>query len=84
MWWFYLHCFAAVAILWADYEDRLEPAFDKFEKSIGLYVPPDTIDVEPPFYVPPIEQEQDSTWILPPIKESIPDSNYVKNVKRTQ
>ena len=34
--WFYLHCFAAVAILWADATDRLEPAFNAFEKKIWL------------------------------------------------
>ena len=53
--WFYLHCFAAIAILWADATDRLEPTFNKFEQKIGLYTPPDTIDTTPPFYVPPIE-----------------------------
>ena len=40
--WFYLHCVAAVAILWADYTDRLEPAFNSFEIKMGLYVEPDT------------------------------------------
>jgi len=53
--WFYLHCFAAIAILWADATDRLEPTFNKFEQKIGLYTPPDTIDTTPPYYVPPIE-----------------------------
>lgn len=62
--WFYLHCFAAVAILWADATDRLEPAFNAFEKKIGLYTEPDTIDSTPPFYVPPIEP--DSTNMIPP------------------
>ena len=76
--WFYLHCFAAVAILWADATDRLEPAVNAFEMSIGLYTPPDTIDSTPPFYLPPIEQ--DSTWILPPIEgiDISLDSNIVK------
>ena len=76
--WFYLHCFAAIAILWADTTDRLEPALNAFEMSIGLYTPTDTIDYTPPFYVPPTEQ--DSTWILPPIEGiDIPiDSNMVK------
>ena len=54
--WFYLHCFAVVAILWADITDRLEPAFNAFEEKIGLYTSLDTTDYEtPPFYVPPIE-----------------------------
>ena len=76
--WFYLHCVAAVAILWADYTDRLEPAFNNFEQSIGLYTEPDTTNYEDaPFYIPPTEQ--DSTWILPPIRDDIPiDSNMVK------
>ena len=76
--WFYLHCIAAMAILWADATDRLEPAVNAFEMSIGLYTPPDTIDLTPPFYLPPTEQ--DSTWILPPIEGiDIPiDSNMVK------
>ena len=64
--WFYLHCFAAVAILWADATDRLEPAFNAFEKKIGLYTEPDTTNTEtPPFYIPPIQEE-----------ESVIDSNY--------
>ena len=67
MCWFYLHCFAAVAILWADATDRLEPALNKFEQSIGLYTPTDTTEYEiPPFYIPPIQEE-----------ESVIDSNYV-------
>ena len=77
--WFYLHCFAAIAILWADATDKLEPAFNAFEQKMGLYTPTDTTDYEiPPFYVPPTEQ--DSTWILPPIEGiDIPiDSNMVK------
>ena len=45
--WFYLHCLAAIAILWADATDRLEPAFNAFEQRMGLYTPP--------FYIPPIE-----------------------------
>ena len=53
--WFYLHCLAAIAILWADATDRLEPAFNAFEQRMGLYTPPDTIDTTPPFYIPPIE-----------------------------
>ena len=36
--WFYLHCFAAIAILWADATDRLEPAFNKFEQKIFIKV----------------------------------------------
>ena len=77
--WFYLHCFAAIAILWADATDRLEPAFNAFEQKMGLYTPTDTTDYEiPPFYLPPTEQ--DSTWILPPIEgiDILIDSNMVK------
>ena len=60
--WFYLHCFAAMAILWADATDRLEPAFNAFEMKIGLYTEPDTtVYEEPPYYIPPIES--DSTQI---------------------
>ena len=79
--WFYLHCVAAVAILWADYTDRLEPAFNNFEQSIGLYTEPDTTDSDdiPPFYIDPFEEQVDSTWILPPIDFKI-DTNLV-NVK---
>ena len=65
--WFYLHCFAAIAILWADATDKLEPAFNAFEQKMGLYTPPDTTEYEePPFYIPPIQEE-----------ESVIDSNYV-------
>ena len=65
--WFYLHCFAAIAILWADATDKLEPAFNAFEQKMGLYTPPDTTEYEePPFYIPPIQDE-----------ESVIDSNYV-------
>jgi hypothetical protein len=77
--WFYLHCIAAMTILWADATDRLEPTINAFEMSIGLYTEPDTTDTEtPPFYIPPTEQ--DSTWILPPIEGiDIPiDSNIVR------
>ena len=79
-WSFYIHCVAAVAILWADYTDTLEPTFNKFEQSIGLYTPSiDSLDTTPPFYIPPVEM--DSTWYLPPIEESIPDSNFAKIIK---
>ena len=80
--WFYLHCFTAVAILWADATDRLEPAFNAFEMSIGLYTPIDTADYEiPPYYISPLET--DSTNMIPPSywppMESIEsDSNLVK------
>jgi hypothetical protein len=81
--WFYLHCVAAVAILWADYNGTLEDSLNKFEQSIGLYTEPDTTDSDeaPPFYIDPFEEEVDSTWILPPIEEGIDipiDSNMVK------
>ena len=65
--WFYLHCVAAVAILWADYTDRLEPAFNSFEIKMGLYVEPattmDTLDLTPPFYLPPIDTEIDTNLV---------------------
>jgi len=65
MWWFYLHCFAVVAILWADTTDRLKPAFNAFEEKIGLYTEPDTTDYEtPPYYIPPQEAiEADSNFV---------------------
>ena len=60
--WFYLHCFAAIVILWANATDRLEPTFNAFEMKIGLYTPPDsTVYEDPPYYIPPIEE--DSTQI---------------------
>ena len=65
MWWFYLHCFAAVAILWADATDRLEPTFNAFEQKMGLYTPTDTLDYTPPYYIPPMQEEEsviDSTF----------------------
>ena len=63
--WFYLHCFAAIAILWADATDRLEPAFNAFEMKIGLYTPPDsTVYEDPPYYIPPQEAiEADSNFV---------------------
>ena len=78
--WFYLHCVAGVVILWADYTDRLEPAFNNFEQSIGLYTEPDTTnsDITPLFYIDPFEEQVDSTWILPPIDTKI-DTNLVEN-----
>ena len=57
MWWFYLHCFAAVAILWADATDRLEPVFNAFEQKMGLYTPTDTLDYTPPYYISPIQDD---------------------------
>jgi hypothetical protein len=58
--WFYLHVAACIVILTLDYQNKLEPLFDKFEQSIGLYTPPDTTETEyidPPYYIPPIEQD---------------------------
>ena len=58
--WFYLHIAAGIVILTLDYQNKLEPLFDKFEQSIGLYTPPDTTETEyidPPYYIPPIEQD---------------------------
>ena len=79
--WFYLHCFAVVAILWADATDRLEPAFNAFEQKMGLYTSTDTLDYTPPYYISPMGP--DSTNMIPPSywppKESIEsDSNLVK------
>lgn len=59
--WFYVHCVLALVLIVTDANGTLEPTVNKFEQSIGLYTPPDTIDSTPPYYVPPI----DSTWILP-------------------
>ena len=62
--WFYLHCFAAVAILWADATDRLEPVFNAFEQKMGLYTPTDTLDYTPPYYISPQEAiEADSNLV---------------------
>ncbi len=71
--WFYLHCFAAVAILWADATDRLEPAFNAFEQKMGLYTPPDTIDDTPPPLPPPNK---------PPPKKTVIDTTRTRNPKR--
>ena len=63
--WFYFHCVLALVIIVTDANGTLEPAVNKFEQSIGLYIPPDTTDTEEaPYYIPPIE-EVDSTFILP-------------------
>jgi hypothetical protein len=56
--WFYTHCILAVVILIADYNGTLEESLNNFEKKIGLYTPPDTIDSIPPYYIPPIEIEK--------------------------
>ena len=63
--WFYLHCFAAIVILWANATDRLEPTFNAFEERIGLYTPPDsTVYEDPPYYIPPQEAiEADSNFV---------------------
>ena len=63
--WFYLHCFAAIVILWANATDRLEPTFNAFEERIGLYTPPDsTVYEAPPYYIPPQEAiEADSNFV---------------------
>jgi hypothetical protein len=58
--WFYLHVVACIVVLTLDYQNKLEPLFDKFEQSVGLYTPPDTTETEyidPPFYIPPFEQD---------------------------
>ena len=56
--WFYLHCVLALVITVTDYTGHLEPSVNKFEQSIGLYTPPDTIDSTPPYYMPPIEEDK--------------------------
>ena len=63
--WFYFHVVLATVILYKDYNGTLEDSLDRFEQSIGLYTPPDTIDDTPPFYIPPIES--DSTNMIPPL-----------------
>ena len=63
--WFYFHCVLAIIILVKDYNGTLEESLDRFEKKIGLYTPPDTIDSTPPYYIPPIQDE-----------ESVIDSNF--------
>jgi|TARA_Y100000310_G_scaffold309815_1_gene354332 hypothetical protein len=78
--WFYFQCVLSLVILVKDYNGTLEESFNNFEKSIGLYMEPDTtIDSTPPFYIPPIEQ--DSTWILPPIeRDTINIENNYTNI----
>jgi len=68
--WFYFHCVLALVIIVTDANGTLEPAVNKFERSIGLYTPPPDTE-ETLYYIPPIE-EVDSTFILP-------DSLKVKN-----
>ena len=66
MWSYYLHIAACIVLLTLDYQNKLEPLFDKFEQSIGLYTPPvDTTDYEtPPYYIPPLEAiEADSNLV---------------------
>jgi hypothetical protein len=58
--WFYLHVVLATIILYKDYDGTLEESLDKFEQSIGLYTPPDTIDATPPYYIPPISEEDEN------------------------
>ena len=58
--WFYFHIVLALIIIVKDYNGTLEPAVNKFEKKIGLYTPPDTIDSTPPYYIPPIEAEDNN------------------------
>jgi hypothetical protein len=67
--WFYFHVALVLIVLVKDYNGTLEESFDRFEKKIGLYTPPDsTVYEDPPYYIPPIQDE-----------ESILDSNYVNN-----
>ena len=54
--WFYFHIVLALIIIVTDANGTLNPAMNKFEKKIGLYTPPDTIDSTPPYYIPPIEE----------------------------
>ena len=68
--WFYFHIALVLIVLVKDYNGTLEESFDRFEKKIGLYTEPDTIDYETPaYYIPPIQEE-----------ESVIDSNFV-NIK---
>jgi len=57
--WFYFHCVLALVIIVADAKGTLEPAVNKFEQSIGLYTPPDTIDSTPPYYIAPTQTEEE-------------------------
>ena len=66
--WFYFHCVLAIIILVKDYNGTLEESLNDFEKKIGLYTPPYTIDSTPPYYIPPIQDE-----------ESVIDSNFANN-----
>ena len=59
--WFYLHCVLALVIIVTDYTGHLEPVVNKFEQSIGLYTPPDTVDSTPPYYIPPIDEDENET-----------------------
>ena len=54
--WFYFHIVLALIIIVTDANGTLDPAMNKFEQSIGIYTPPDTIDSTPPYYIPPIEE----------------------------
>jgi hypothetical protein len=57
---YYLHIAACIVILTLNYQNKLEPLFNKFEQSIGLYTPPDTTEfeyIDPLYYVPPLERD---------------------------
>ena len=59
--WFYFHIVLALIIIVKDYNGTLEESLNNFEKKIGLYTPPDTIDSTPPYYMPPIESIEPDT-----------------------
>ena len=66
--WFYFHIVLALIIIVKDYNVTLDESLNNFEKKIGLYTPPDTIDSTPPYYIPPIQDIDD--------EESRIDSNF--------
>ena len=64
--WFWTHVIAALLIIWSDINWTLEPAVDRFEKSLGIRTElPEDSTTNVPYYIPPITEEVDSTWILP-------------------
>ena len=67
MTWFYIHCVAALTLIYWEYDGSLEDRVNNFEAMIGIYTPPDTTEeeLEVPYYIPPTTTPVDSTWILP-------------------
>tara|TARA_R110002020_G_C15672210_1_gene717919 strand:+ start:79 stop:270 length:192 start_codon:yes stop_codon:yes gene_type:complete len=58
--WFYFHCVLALVIIVSDAKGTLEPTINKWEQKVGLYTPPDTSVVEPPYYIPPTQEEKEN------------------------